>query len=125
MFINAGDLEYYLGISAIGTNDGVSLREASLAPERQTQDNYGLGALGTIVHEFGHQLGLPDLYNTYDGTVGVGGWDIMGYGQWLMNGFWPSAPGAWSRAALGWVTPQVIQPGEYTLEEGERSTRYP
>lgn len=125
MFINAGDLEYYLGISAIGTNDGVSLREASLAPERQTQDNYGLGALGTIVHEFGHQLGLPDLYNTYDGTVGVGGWDIMGYGQWLMNGFWPSAPGAWSRAALGWVTPQVIQPGEYTLEEGGEVYKIP
>ncbi len=122
MFIGSGDLEYYLGITGVSTDDGVIIREASIDPEREAQDNYGLSPLGTIVHEFGHQLGLPDLYNTLDGTVGVGGWDLMGYGQWLMNGYWPSAPGAWCRMALGWETPQVIAPGQYTAQE--RGTIY-
>jgi len=125
MFLNGSDLEYNLGISSIGTNDGVSIREGCIDPEREAQDNYGLSPLGTIVHEFFHQLGLPDLYNTYNGTVGVGGWDIMGYGQWLMNGYWPSAPGAWSRMALKWISPQVIEPGDFTAEQQGSVYRIP
>ena len=125
MFINSGDLAYYLGTDHIQTNDGVKIREGCIDPEREAQDNYGLGPLGTIAHEFGHQLGLPDLYNTMTGTVGVGGWDIMGYGQWLMNGYWPSAPGAWSRMALGWETPQVISPGSFTAEQQGTTYRVP
>ncbi|MCD4707182.1 MAG: M6 family metalloprotease domain-containing protein [Candidatus Sabulitectum sp.] len=117
MFLNSSDLENYLGTGFIQTDDGVKVREGCIDPEREAQDNYGLGVLGTIVHEFGHQLGLPDLYNTSDGTVGIGGWGVMGYGQWLMNGYWPSAPGAWSRIAMGWLDPAEITPGEYTVEQ--------
>ncbi len=117
MFLSSSDLTNYLGTGFIQTDDGVKVREGCIDPEREAQDNYGLGVLGTIVHEFGHQLGLPDLYNTYTGSVGVGGWDVMGYGQWLMNGYWPSAPGAWSKIALGWLDPIEISPGEYTVEQ--------
>ncbi len=117
MFLDSPYLEHYLGVGYIQTDDGVRIREGCIDPERETQDNYGLGVLGTIVHEFGHQLGLPDLYNTYTGAVGVGGWDLMAYGQWLMNGYWPSAPGAWSRAAMGWLDPIEITPGEYTVDQ--------
>ena len=44
------------------------------------------GTLGVFAHEFGHDLGLPDLYDT-DGwlngyTEGVGDWDLMGSGSW-------------------------------------------
>ncbi|MCK5133474.1 MAG: M6 family metalloprotease domain-containing protein [Candidatus Sabulitectum sp.] len=117
MFLNSSNLEHYLGTGFIQTDDGVKVREGCIDPEREAQDNYGLGVLGTIVHEFGHQLGLPDLYNTYTGSVGVGGWDVMGYGQWLMNGYWPSAPGAWSRIAMGWLDSVEITPGEYTAEQ--------
>ncbi len=117
MFVNSSDLEYYLGTGFVPTNDGVQVREGCIDPERETQDNYGLGVLGTIVHEFGHQLGLPDLYNTDTGAVGVGGWDLMAYGQWLMDGYWPAAPGAWSRVAMGWLDPVEIVPGEYTVDQ--------
>ncbi len=117
MFLDSPFLENYLGVGYVNTDDGVKVREGCIDPEREAQDNYGLGVLGTIVHEFGHQLGLPDLYNTYTGTVGVGGWDVMGYGQWLMNGYWPSAPGAWSRAAMGWLRPEEITPGDFTAEQ--------
>jgi M6 family metalloprotease-like protein len=117
MFLDSSFLQSYLGEGFIQTNDGVRIREGCIAPEREAQDNYGLGVLGTQVHEFAHQLGLPDLYNTYTGEVGVGGWDLMGYGQWLMNGYWPSAPGAWSRLALGWIDPEEITPGDYSSEQ--------
>jgi hypothetical protein len=53
------------------------------------------------VHEIGHVLGLPDLYD-YDGTsFGVGGWDVMG-----IFAAPPARPphfGAWARERLGWA----------------------
>lgn len=53
------------------------------------------------VHEIGHVLGLPDLYD-YDGSsFGVGGWDIMG-----IFAAPPARPphfGAWARERLGWA----------------------
>jgi M6 family metalloprotease-like protein len=116
MFLSSADLKARLGTGFVQTDDGVRIREGCIDPEREAQDNYGLGVLGTIVHEFGHQLGLPDLYNTGTGAVGIGGWGLMGYGQWLMNGYWPAAPSAWSRAAMNWIDPVEIDPGEYVSE---------
>ncbi|PIE51892.1 hypothetical protein CSA37_09620 [Candidatus Fermentibacteria bacterium] len=125
MFINSANLEHYLGTPSVITDDGVAVREGCINPETETQDNYGLGVLGTIAHEFGHQLGLPDLYNTETGSVGIGGWDLMGYGQWLMNGFWPAAPGAWSRMFLKWESPEIIAPGTYAAEQEGTVYRIP
>ena len=64
--------------------------------------------MGVLAHEFGHQLGLPDLYDT-DGagsggeTQGAGLWDIMAAGAYLNGGDTPSLPSAWCRAMLGWA----------------------
>lgn len=107
-FMTLGNLAYYLpeggvGFLGIPTDDGVYVREGLIVPEQESQDGFGLGVIGTMIHEFMHQLGLPDLYDTLSGGVGVGGWDIMGYGQWMSAGFWPTAPGAWSRVRLGWA----------------------
>ncbi len=116
VFLGLADLAYYLpeggsGYEGIETDDGVFVQEGMLAPEQETQDGYGLGVLGTMAHEFLHQLGLPDLYDTLTGGVGVGGWDMMGYGQWMMSGFWPTAPGAWSRSRLGWADEVLVPAG--------------
>ncbi len=63
--------------------------------------------IGVVAHEFGHDLGLPDLYDTDSSSLGVGEWDIMGSGSWNGNprGTSPSHFGAWSKAKLGWLTP--------------------
>ncbi len=57
--------------------------------------------LGTTIHEYGHILGLPDLYLTKE-PIGLFG---------LMSHAKGTVPGnlcAWSKVRLGWVTPEVI-----------------
>ena len=64
--------------------------------------------LGTFAHEFGHDIGLPDLYNTDTGAQVVEYWDIMDGGSWNNNGNTPAHPSAWSKIQLGWINPVTI-----------------
>ena len=72
-------------------------------------------AVGVMCHEYGHVLGLPDLFNTEylrsadappeEDSAGIGAWGLMGWGA---SG-WEATPGpnslsAWSRLHLGWAT---------------------
>ncbi|MCK4443537.1 MAG: M6 family metalloprotease domain-containing protein, partial [Thermoplasmata archaeon] len=67
--------------------------------------------MGVFAHEFGHDLGLPDLYDTDGSSDGVGDWDVMGGGSWLgwPQGSQPSLPGAFSKVKLGWVDPIIVE----------------
>lgn len=68
-----------------------------------------MGSISVICHEFGHMLGLPDLYARPEnpGSEGVGAWCAMsnqiGAGQ-------PQHFGAWCKEQLGWLTPVIIDP---------------
>lgn len=107
------------GSGAIGikTNDPIGstfayINEAVELPELESQDSYVFGMTGVVCHEFGHQLGLPDLYDT-DGdeggfSQGIGSWDVMGNGVWNFNGFAPAGLTAWSRTFLGVLAPQRV-----------------
>ncbi len=75
------------------------------------------GAIGVFCHEFGHNLGLPDLYDSDGSSEGVGEWCLMGSGSWCYKsgdrlGTSPSHFSAWSRLMLGWATPVNFQEGE-------------
>lgn len=70
------------------------------------------GPLGVWVHEFGHLLGLADLYDLdrspLAGTPGgpgpqggLGRWSLMASGTWGGNGATPSGLDPWSRWSLG------------------------
>ena len=75
--------------------------------------NFGRAA-GLMAHEFGHVLGLPDLYNAHfaqqggadpsQDSAGIGKWGLMGMGweDWSGRGG-PLAFCAWSLAELGWL----------------------
>jgi len=90
----------------IGSN-GTTFDQGLVVPE--TQASGITSPLGVMCHEFGHELGLPDLYNVVSGGVSVvGDWDIMDSGPFTGNGANPSHPGAWTRYTLGWSTPLVI-----------------
>jgi M6 family metalloprotease-like protein len=114
--IPPGALEFYLGIDYILANAGTdTIYGAGINSEMARVDEYMVGSLGTVCHEFGHTLGLPDLYDITGWSNGVGAWDLMGTGGWAGNplagapeGSIPACLGAWSRYALGWVAPRMI-----------------
>lgn len=69
--------------------------------------------IGIPSHELGHDLGLPDLYDTSDEDIaGVGDWSIMSTGAWNASGGYagssPAHPDPWSRWYEGWITPTQI-----------------
>jgi immune inhibitor A len=66
--------------------------------------------LGVRVHEFGHQLGLPDLYAAQGdrgASGGLGDWSLMASGAWLGDGEQPADLDAPSKIQLGFVDPIV------------------
>jgi M6 family metalloprotease-like protein len=78
----------------------------------------GDATVGTFAHEFGHILGLPDLYDyssPFD-AYGLGYWSLMAYGGWngslgapdTLSGVSPAFLDAWSRVKLGFVTPTEV-----------------
>jgi M6 family metalloprotease-like protein len=98
---------------------GKAITEAIIMPQTDSQDNVVVDPLGVYVHEFGHWLGLPDLYCTasypFCTLDGVGQWSLMGDGIYNKdpgNPTWygssPAHPDAWSLVKLGWVTPQTV-----------------
>ncbi len=71
----------------------------------------GLIEIGVFCHEYGHALGLPDLYDTDGGGEGAGHWCVMSSGCWGGDGNSPETPVqmcAWAKAWLGWITPQNV-----------------
>ncbi|WP_020580195.1 immune inhibitor A domain-containing protein [Actinopolymorpha alba] len=73
------------------------------------------GGLGVFAHEYGHDLGLPDLYDTAGGENGTGFWTLMSSGSWLGHGddsigTTPGFMGAWEKLQLGWLDYEVVSP---------------
>ena len=66
------------------------------------------GKVGVFCHEFGHVLGLPDLYDTTSRSEGVGDWCLMGGGSWGNGGANPTRMSCWCLSRLGWATPTVL-----------------
>jgi len=85
--------------------DGVTIDRYLLIPERQWYPCDTPRLLGVLAHEFGHLLGLPDLYDTDDTSTGIGAWCLMGYGCQANWGATPVHLCAWAKAQLGWLTP--------------------
>jgi M6 family metalloprotease-like protein len=65
--------------------------------------------ISVICHEFGHMLGLPDLYARPEnpGSEGVGVWCAMSN---QLGGGRPQHFSAWCKEQLGWLKPAVIDP---------------
>ncbi|MDH5268820.1 MAG: M6 family metalloprotease domain-containing protein [Candidatus Krumholzibacteria bacterium] len=78
--------------------------------------------IGVYCHEFGHGLGLPDLYDRNGGSNGIGHWGIMGAGSWNTPER-PAHPEAWTRVELGWTVPVDIgwQPVTASIGNAEQN----
>ena len=88
------------------------------------------GGVGVFAHEFGHDLGLPDLYD-YTGENGTGFWTLMSSGSWLSQndyeiGSQPNHFGVWEKFQLGWLNYEVAYAGgksEHKLGPAEYNTK--
>ena len=95
------------GLNIAADNGMTTIGEGSIVPEKEA----GPSPLGVIAHEFGHQLGLPDLYDTTgDGGSVIGDWGLMDAGAWLGDGLKPGHLCAWSKVWLGWIVPLEVTP---------------
>jgi immune inhibitor A len=75
------------------------------------------GGVGVFTHEYGHDLGLPDLYDTSGGENGTAFWTLMSSGSWMGDGTVDigsksSHMGAWEKFQLGWLNYQVAYAGK-------------
>ncbi len=79
----------------------------------------GIMGSGTIAHEMGHGLDLPDLYDTDAGdgsdSEGIGHWGLMGSGGWNEQ-LSPAHMSAWSKDFLGWVNVSVAISNQVGLQ---------
>jgi immune inhibitor A len=78
--------------------------------------------IGGDCHEFGHLLGLPDLYDFSDNSNGVGLYSLMGAGSWGNKGATPTHLDAWSKYVLGFSDATVNPTGNVPLTDAETNT---
>jgi immune inhibitor A len=95
--------------SSTGTYDP-ALKESPLPP-----------AVGVYAHEFGHILGLPDLYDYGYDSAGVGAWTVMAGGSWARfpnytqyAGNTPVHLDAWNKYFAGFVEPKEVTMDQIT-----------
>lgn len=80
------------------------------------------GGVGVFTHEYGHDLGLPDLYDTSGGENGTGFWTLMSSGSWMGDGTLDigsksSHMGAWEKFQLGWLNYEIAVAGTKSVHK--------
>lgn len=81
------------------------------------------GGVGVFAHEFAHDSGLPDLYDTSGNTGGAenstGFWTLMSSGSYGNSGVpadgigtKPTHMGNWEKFQLGWLNYEVARAGQ-------------
>lgn len=111
-----------LGGTQFGTT-GMWVGDYTIQPED--------GGLGVFAHEYAHDLGLPDQYDTSGGDNSTGFWTIMSSGSYLGDGTVDigSRPGdftAWEKFQLGWLNYDVGSAGKqssHRLGPAEANTK--
>ena len=87
----------------VNRRGGIPLRDGLWVYDYNMQSEYT--AVSTFIHEFGHSLGLPDIYaaQTNNSTAA---WEVMSSTASPI----PQEMSSWSRLMLGWLEPCIIRP---------------
>lgn len=118
-----GPADNKLGGTQIG-DSGIWVGDYTIQPEN--------GGLGVFAHEYGHDLGLPDEYDTAGGDNSTGFWTLMSSGSWLGTGKdsignLPGDMNAWDKLQLGWLNYDTAKAGVnswHKLGVAEYNTKY-
>ena len=110
-----------LGGSQIG-GTGLWVGDYTIQPEN--------GGLSVFAHEYGHDLGLPDHYDTAGGQDPVAWWSVMGQSRAGRQGAEaigerPQDLGTWDKLQLGWLDYETVVAGQdkkLDLGPGEYNT---
>ncbi|WP_427891351.1 immune inhibitor A domain-containing protein [Kribbella sp. GL6] len=75
------------------------------------------GGVSVFAHEYGHDLGLPDEYDTAGGENGVNWWTLMAQSRVSAptdGGIGEQAAdlGAWDKLQLGWLDYEIVNAGQ-------------
>ena len=101
-----GPAQNPLGGTQVG-DTGIWAGDYTVQPEN--------GGLSTIAHEYGHDLGLPDHYDTAGGQNGVEWWTLMAQsrlsGKGEPIGTRAGDLSAWDKLQLGWLDYEVTVAG--------------
>ncbi|MBD3351537.1 MAG: M6 family metalloprotease domain-containing protein, partial [Candidatus Lokiarchaeota archaeon] len=84
----------------------IKVNDYTIQPEEAYDQS--LIDIGVFCHEFGHALGLPDLYDYDYSSNGVGNFCLMAGGCSGGDGIHPEKPVhmcAWAKYELGWISP--------------------
>ena len=97
--------QYY----ARATFDGKRVLNYACSGEIDGQTGKRAG-IGTIVHEYSHVIGLPDLYDidygqNYENEATPGAWHVMDGGSYNNDGNTPPNYSIYDKYFLGWKTP--------------------
>ena len=100
---------------------GKRFSEYACGAELRGYSGTNMTGIGTFCHEFGHTLGLPDLYDVNVGNnYTVGDWDVMCSGCYNNNSNTPPTYSAHERFLMGYMTAPDIKVlstrGRYELE---------
>ncbi|CAN5422171.1 immune inhibitor A [soil metagenome] len=120
---STGPAQNKLGGTQIG-NTGMWIGDYTIQPEN--------GGLSVFVHEYGHDLGLPDDYDTSGGGDNSQEyWTLMAQSRLSAKGDQgigtrPGDLGAWNKMQLGWLDYEIVNSGQtktVKLGHSEYNTR--
>jgi len=116
-----------------GTPAFVRVEDYTIQPglsPRSTPNVPQIIEIGVFCHEYGHALGLPDLYDRPDtgaNSSGIGNYCLMAGGSYGADGSHSETPvsmSAWCKAALGWAEiRRITANGTIALEPVQASNR--
>ncbi len=94
-------------------DDGVMVKEYIVVSELTSAGapSTDICEIGIFAHEFGHILGLPEMYDTDYTSEGLGNFCLMAGGAYGADSWSPEKPvhlNVWCKAKLGWVNPDTI-----------------
>ena len=106
-------------VSSSKSFDGVRASRYACSAELQGKSGATFNGIGTFCHEFGHVLGLPDLYDVdyseNGSAIHPSVYNLMASGSHNSNGRIPPYLSTMERNILGYNTLSEIKPGRQTI----------